>query len=237
MISILLGKAHQEYMYSRYHSNSQTNYEQEWFPVTLPTHCVGPEHRCSTAPHPGERRACLTSCQRLQQSLSSADPVTPQVLPPPATFTAIWIQLQQYLYINTASEFTLGQGYVKATWQVLTSKITLAILLRLAKAYKVRHISVFKSRPIFLVLHWNYYYYFCCRLLTKAVFSQNSLDCSHQLAPDRTDWWWECLPLRPHPHHPFSGTQGQPQGLLTTSPAFLRAKPLLLEEHLDKESQ
>jgi len=33
------------------------------------------------------------------------------------------------------------------------------------------------------------------------------------------------------------GTQGQTQGLLTPSPPFLRAKPLLLEEHLDKDSQ
>lgn len=75
------------------------------------------------------------------------------VLPAPGTLTDIWTQLQQYLYVNTTSEFTLGQRYVKATWQVLTSKITLAILLRLAKACKVRNTFLFSS------LNWSF---LCC---------------------------------------------------------------------------
>lgn len=45
-------------------------------------------------------------------SLSSADPVTPPVLPSSATtVTANWARLHRYLYVNTTTEFTSGQGY------------------------------------------------------------------------------------------------------------------------------
>lgn len=67
------------------------------------------------SPHPQEPRTFPEVLPRTAAAHSSADPVTPLVPPSiAATFTAIWPQLHQYLYVHALTEFTSGQGYVKA---------------------------------------------------------------------------------------------------------------------------